>query len=86
MAERIDASALELQEKVVAIKSDLTYDESVVKYILKQISDEKEFGARPIMRVLSEEIVNPITDLLLESDTEGRTFNLCIENEKLSIK
>lgn len=82
----IELELNKVKEKVVAIKSDLTYDESVVKYILKQISDEKEFGARPIMRVLSEEIVNPITDLLLESDTEGRTFNLCIENEKLCIK
>ena len=56
---------------------DLKYDKYVIDYILNIIKDEKEYGARPIMRAIQDEIEDKITDLLLEKDYEnGYVFNV----------
>lgn len=64
-------------KKLEEIGCELTYGEDVVNYILDKISTEKEYGARPIMRVIQEEIENQITDFILE--TEGSNFKFFIE-------
>ena len=59
-------------KKLEEIGYELTYNEDVVDYILDKISTEKEYGARPIMRVIQEDIENQITDYILEN--EGTDF------------
>ena len=65
----------------------LKYDDSVVDYILEQIKDEKEYGARPIMRAIQDSIEAEITDALLTNDYEsGHTFEItCKEESKISL-
>ena len=65
----------------------LKYDDSVVDYILEQIKDEKEYGARPIMRAIQDSIESEITDALLTNDYErGYTFEItCKEESKISL-
>ena len=66
-----------LQKRLNKIGYDLKYDEYVIDYILNIIKDEKEYGARPIMRAIQDEIEDKITDLLLEKDYEnGYVFNV----------
>lgn len=65
----------------------LEYDDSVVDYILEQIKDEKEYGARPIMRAIQDSIEAEITDALLTNNYEsGHTFEItCGEESKISL-
>ena len=49
----------------------LTYDDSVVDCILEQIKDEKEYGARPIMRAIQDTMEAEITDALLSNEYES---------------
>lgn len=53
------------------------YDNDVVNYIYSLIKDEKEYGARPIMRAIQDTIEDMVTDALLENDYEkGHTFTI----------
>lgn len=55
----------------------MEYDNDVVQYILKEIQDEKDFGARPIIRCIQENIEDKLTDKLLENDYEkGYVFKI----------
>lgn len=65
----------------------INYNEDVVDYIHKLAISEKEFGARPIIRLIQDNIEDKITDLLLENDYEnGHEFVIQIENDEISIK
>ena len=72
-------------KKVEEIGCELSYGEDVVDYILEKISTEKEYGARPIMRVIQEDIENKITDILLETDEPEKTFQVKRGEEGLLI-
>lgn len=53
------------------------YSDDVIEYILNIVKDEKEYGARPIMRAIQDTIEDKITDALLENDYDsGHTFNI----------
>ena len=67
-------------ERVRTIGHDMEYDDAAVEYIFGRIADEREFGARPITRVIQEDVINPITDLLLETDYPFHTFRANGEN------
>ena len=69
-------------KKVEEIGCELSYGEDVVDYILEKISTEKEYGARPIMRVIQEDIENKITDIILEN--EGTNFRFRAERLQLT--
>lgn len=66
-------------KKLEEIGCSLTYGEDVVDYILDKISADKEYGARPIMRVIQEDIENQITDFILEND--GTDFKFLVERD-----
>lgn len=63
-------------KKLEDIGCELTYDEDVVDYILEKISSEKEYGARPIMRVIQDDIENQITDFILRNEETNFTFRI----------
>ena len=69
-------------KKLEDIGHELTYGEDVVDYILDKISTEKEYGARPIMRVIQEDIENQITDFILEN--EGTNFKFSVNRLNLT--
>ena len=57
-----------LQERMLEIGYTLTYDEGTVEYLLNIVKEQKEYGARPIVRAIQDEIEDRITDLLLSHD------------------
>lgn len=66
-----------LNKRVQELGYDLSYDENVIEYIFEEIKDDKEFGARPIMRTIQDAIENKITDALLEKEfEEGYKFHI----------
>ena len=72
-----------LGTSLASIGHEMTYDDGVVEYILAIVKNEKEFGARPIMRAIQDEIEDKITDAILENDFEsGHTFQIsCCSDE-----
>lgn len=71
-----------LESRLENMGYSMEYDEDVVKYILNEIQEEKDFGARPIIRSIQENIEDKLTDKLLENDYEkGYVFKItCPEN------
>ncbi len=60
------------------------YEEDVVDYILKDILNETEYGARPVCRSIRKNIENKITDLLVDNDYEnGHIFKITISSENI---
>ena len=72
-----------LENSLASIGHEMTYDDGVVEYILAIVKNEKEFGARPIMRAIQDEIEDKITDAILENDYEdGHRFQIsCCSDE-----
>ena len=66
-----------LEDRLENMGYSMEYDDDVVSYILKEIQDEKDFGARPIIRSIQENIEDKLTDKLLENDYEkGYVFKI----------
>ena len=60
-----------LNSNLGSIGFSMEYDDSVVDYILNSIKDESDFGARPIIRSIQDNVENVITDKILEGDFEN---------------
>lgn len=68
------------------INYSLEYDENTVKYLFNLAKQEKEYGARPIIRIIQNNIEDVITDLILRNDyTKNYIFKTQINDGKLII-
>ena len=74
-----------LQKRMGEIGYTLDYGEDTVDYILDIVKEEKEFGARPVVRAIQDEIEDKITDLLLENDYSGHTFEIIAQAHSLNV-
>ena len=74
-----------LQNRMLEIGYTMTYDEGTVDHILDIVKEEKEYGARPIVRAIQDEIEDKITDLLLENDYSGHTFEVVAQAKSLNV-
>ena len=71
-----------LEKNLSSIGHEMEYGEDVVEYLLAIVKTEKEFGARPIMRAIQEEVENKITDAILMNDYEdGHMFKISCSGE-----
>ena len=69
------------------INYNITYDDSVVSYIHEQALKQKEYGARPIIRLVQNTLEDKITDLILENNYEPEyTFSATCSNNHIGIK
>lgn len=58
-----------LNKRMNKIGYSLGYEDNmIVDLLFKEIEEEKEYGARPIHRVIRNKIENKITDLLIDND------------------
>lgn len=74
-----------LQERMLEIGYTLIYDEPTVEYILGIVKEQKEYGARPIVRAIQDEIEDKVTDLLLENDYDGHKFAVTAQAQSLNV-
>lgn len=76
-----------LSKRINNIGYNFEYDENVLDFILERIKNESEFGARPIMRAIQDNIEDKITDALLERDYEiGYIFKISCCSDLSEIK
>ena len=62
---------LEIDKSVKRFKEigyNIIYDDSAIEHIYQTIKDESEYGARPIIRAVQNEIEDPITDAILDGE------------------
>lgn len=74
-----------LNDRLVKINFAINYSDDVVEHLLKSIEKEREYGARPIIRVIQNDIENRITDLIIDNDYSEHTFNINVSENKLII-
>jgi ATP-dependent Clp protease ATP-binding subunit ClpC len=66
---------------------NLTYTTEVVDYIHSLAVKQKEYGARPIIRLIQDKIEDQITDLMLNNEySENYTFVATYENEQIVVR
>lgn len=64
-------------QKINSIGYNIECNDDVIDFIFEKIKDEKEFGARPIMRAIQDYVEDKITDTLLENNYEqGYVFKI----------
>lgn len=82
----IEIELLKLKNNVKNIGFDVSWDDSVVQFILNYTNDDKEYGARPIIRAIQDIIENKLTDLLIDNEYEdNHVFNITTNDEKSDI-
>lgn len=80
---------LELKKLVDRLKEigyNLTYDDKVINHISKKAIEQKEYGARPILRIIQDEIEDKVTDIILsDEDTKNIKITIGDNNEVVQI-
>lgn len=83
-------TALELDKLTNRVKENgvnLTYNSDVVDYVFKKAIREKEYGARPVMRIIQDNISDKIVDMVLESDKNQNSFDISIDKyDEVTVK
>lgn len=75
-----------LQKKVKEIGFELSYDNESVDYLLNTVKEEKEYGARPVIRAIQDSVEDKITDLLLDNKYQaGHKFKVSSDKKKNQI-
>ena len=82
----IELELNKLNTRLKTIGYNVNYDEDTIDYLFDIIKNEKDYGARPVIRTIQDEIENVITDLILENDYLEHTFVTRIEEGKLVIE
>ena len=76
-----------LDDRLKEIHYGLNCDSSVIDFIHAKAVEQKDYGARPIIRLVQDYIEDKITDLLLEKEyKENYIFNATCENNEIVIK
>lgn len=69
-----------------SINYNIKYNDDVITYIHAKALDKKEFGARPIIRLIQTNIEDKITDLILTNDyPPNYTFSASCSNNNIVI-
>jgi ATP-dependent Clp protease ATP-binding subunit ClpC len=79
---------LELDKSVQRFKSigyDVEYDDTSVDHILEVVKDESEYGARPVIRAIQNEIENPLTDAILDGVCDNK-IKISFTEEEIDIE
>ena len=76
-----------LNKKMKSINYSMNWDDKLIDFIMKEIEEEKDYGARPIIRAIQDNVENKITDELLEHDYDKNyVFTItCNENKEVVV-
>lgn len=74
------------RKRLNEIHFDITFDEDSFNLLHSKAIQQKEFGARPILRLIQDNIEDVITELLLQNDYENNhQFNTIVHNNEIII-
>ena len=66
---------------------NVSISEEVYDKIHKMSLEKKEYGARPIIRLIQDNIEDKVTEMMLENDYEkGKVFEIFLENNEIKIE
>ena len=68
------------KKKLVDNGFDFAWDDEVVDYIYEKVKEDTDYGARPILRVIKDEIENDITDMIIDKGYTNHNFNSFMVN------
>lgn len=77
-------SGLEMKKLAERVKENnvtLDYNDDVIDYIYRRAILEKEYGARPIMRIIQEHISDKVVDLVLSSNKKKNKYKITVNDE-----
>ena len=73
-------------ERVKSIGYNVTYTDNIVEYISQKAIKKKEYGARPIIRLVQNELEDKLTDEILIGNFEnGHTFCFDFKDDNIII-
>lgn len=76
-----------LSERLLKRGIKLTYDDSVINYIIDHLKNTSKFGARPVIRFINKAIESRISTLLVEIDQEEcEEIRVNIVDDEISIQ
>ena len=65
---------------------ELTYDDSVITHISDITSEDKDFGARPVLRAIESTVEDFLTDQILDDKLDKKkTYKIFFEKNTLKI-
>jgi ATP-dependent Clp protease ATP-binding subunit ClpC len=70
-----------LCDRVKENEIELTYDQKIVEHVYRQALTQKEYGARPIMRIIQDDISDKVVDLVLTSDKSAGSYSVTVNDE-----
>ena len=70
-----------LRNRVKENGVNLKFGSDVIDYVFKKAIQEKEYGARPIMRIIQDNISDRVVDLVLESENKQNSFYISINKD-----
>lgn len=70
-----------LRNRVKENGVNLKFGSDVIDYVFKKAIQEKEYGARPIMRIIQDNISDRVVDLVLESENKQNSFDISINKD-----
>ena len=73
-------------KRLNSIEYSIDYNDDVVTHIHARALEKKEFGARPIIRLIQTELEDKITDLMLSNDyPRSYVFSASCDNDEIKI-
>lgn len=73
-----------LKNKLKEANYNIEFNEDVVEFIFNTVSNERDYGARPIIRAIQNEIENKIIDILIEREDKN-SFEVLIEKKAVKV-
>lgn len=70
----VDIELKKLCNRVKENDINLKYDPNVVDFVYKEAIEQKEYGARPIMRIIQDEVSDKVVDLILTSNKHENSY------------
>ena len=71
-------------KQFVDIGYNVSYCENIIEFIYDKVKKESEYGARPILRAIQNEVETPIVDFILDNeDVNKKDIQVSFENKLL---
>jgi ATP-dependent Clp protease ATP-binding subunit ClpC len=86
LKEIIKLEMKKLEDRVKNVGYSISYKDDVVDFLLKKIKDEKEYGARPIIRTIRDNIENKITDLIIDNFNPNVIFSITVNGDEVKVE
>lgn len=86
LKEIIKLEMKKLEDRVKNVGYSISYDDNVIDFLLNRIKDEKEYGARPIIRTIRDNIENKITDLIIDNFNPNVIFSITVDGDEIKVE